>query len=148
MPRGARLALRRPGPHMPASCPRTFQSEARSVAMKLLLVLAIAYLAILAFLYFAQTWLVFPGWALPSRPIEGPLPHERIDLATPDGERLQGLLFRAEQPGADLLIGFGGNAQDAEFLAHDLADDFRNMNVAVFHYRGYGPSTGRPSERA
>jgi pimeloyl-ACP methyl ester carboxylesterase len=56
------------------------------------------------------------------------------------------LVFRAASTPADLLIGFGGNAQDAVLLAHDLTDDFPDLDVVVFHYRGYGPSTGRPSE--
>ena len=46
------------------------------------------------------------------------------------------------------LIGFGGNGQDAELLAQDLAADFPDLQVAVFHYRGYGPSTGKPGEAA
>ena len=46
------------------------------------------------------------------------------------------------------MIGFGGNAQDAEGLGQDLASDFPDLNVVVFHYRGFGPSTGRPSEAA
>ena len=58
------------------------------------------------------------------------------------------MLLRAPDPAADLLIGFGGNAQDAEVLAQELAADFPELNVGVFHYRGYGPSTGRPSEAA
>ena len=53
-----------------------------------------------------------------------------------------------EQAGKVELNGFGGNAQDAELLGQDLAADFPKLNVVVFHYRGYGPSTGRPSEAA
>ena len=58
------------------------------------------------------------------------------------------MLLRASDEAADLLIGFGGNAQDAELLAQDLAADFPELHVAVFHYRGYGPSTGKPGEAA
>ena len=56
--------------------------------------------------------------------------------------------FAGAHPDADVLIGFGGNAQDAEGLGQDLASDFPDLNVVVFHYRGFGPSTGRPSEAA
>lgn len=116
--------------------------------MKLLVFGILAYGGIVAMLYFAQTWMLFPGAHLPSRPIDGPLTPERLEVATADGAKLHGLLFRAENERADLLLGFGGNAQDAELLGHDLAADFGEMHVAVFHYRGYGPSTGSPSERA
>jgi pimeloyl-ACP methyl ester carboxylesterase len=61
---------------------------------------------------------------------------------------LHGLLFSAPAEDAELLIGFGGNGQDAESLAHDLARDFPDQQVVVFHYRGYGPSTGTPSQAA
>jgi pimeloyl-ACP methyl ester carboxylesterase len=115
--------------------------------MKLLLILLLAYAGIVGLLYLAQTWMVFPGASLPSRPLSGPLEPERVALPSGDAV-LHGMLFRAAQEPADLLIGFGGNAQDAEFLAHDLTDDFPDLHVVVFHYRGYGPSTGRPSETA
>jgi pimeloyl-ACP methyl ester carboxylesterase len=116
--------------------------------MKLIATLALCYLGIVALLYFAQGWLLFPGAGLPSRPLDIPRQPERLELPTGTGAVLHGMLFPAETGGTDLLIGFGGNAQDAEMLGQDLAADFRNLNVAVFHYRGYGPSTGRPSEAA
>jgi pimeloyl-ACP methyl ester carboxylesterase len=116
--------------------------------MKLIATLALCYLGIVALLYFAQGWLLFPGASLPSRPLDSPRRPERLELPTGTGPVLHGMLFPAEANAADLLIGFGGNAQDAEMLGQDLAADFPNLHVAVFHYRGYGPSTGRPSEAA
>ena len=63
---------------------------------------------------------------------------------------LAGMLFvpNETRPSEELLIGFGGNAQDAEVLGQELASTFADMHVAVFHYRGYGGSTGKPSESA
>ena len=63
---------------------------------------------------------------------------------------LAGMLFapKGNRPSEELLIGFGGNAQDAEVLGQELASTFADMNVAVFHYRGYGESTGQPGEAA
>jgi hypothetical protein len=116
--------------------------------MKLIATLALCYLGIVALLYFAQGSLLFPGAGFPSRPLDSPRRPERLELPTGTGAVLHGMLFPAETGGTDLLIGFGGNAQDAEMLGQDLAADFRNLNVAVFHYRGYGPSTGWPSEAA
>jgi uncharacterized protein len=116
--------------------------------MKLIAILALCYVGVVALLYFAQGWLLFPGASLPSRPLDSPRQPERLELPTGTGPVLHGMLFRARTAATDLLIGFGGNAQDAEMLAQDLAADFPNLYVAVFHYRGYGPSTGRPSEKA
>ena len=116
--------------------------------MKLIATLALCYVGIVALLYFAQGWLLFPGAGLPSRPLDSPRQPERLELPTGSGPVLHGMLFPARTAATDLLIGFGGNAQDAEMLGQDLAADFPNLHVAAFHYRGYGPSTGRPSEAA
>jgi pimeloyl-ACP methyl ester carboxylesterase len=116
--------------------------------MKLIATLALCYVGIVALLYFAQGWLLFPGAGLPSRPLDGPRQPERLELPTGAGSVLHGMLFPARTGATDLLIGFGGNAQDAEMLGQDLAADFPNLHVSVFHYRGYGPSTGQPSETA
>ncbi len=117
--------------------------------MKLLAILGLGYAGIAALLYFAQTWLLFPGAGRPSQRLDHPRAPERLVLPSGDGRaELHGMLFRAPANDADLVIGFGGNGQDAEILAQDLAADFPDQQVAVFHYRGYGPSTGRPGEVA
>jgi hypothetical protein len=46
------------------------------------------------------------------------------------------------------LLGFGGNAWNAEATALTLHALFPHRNVVAFHYRGYAPSTGGPSARA
>lgn len=117
--------------------------------MKIVLFLALAYGALVLFMYGAQTFLVFPGTRLPSRPLDHPFAPERLVLK-PTGEvALQGMLFAPETSSTNgLLIGFGGNAQDADDLGQDLAKRFPSLHIAVFHYRGYGPSSGQPSEQA
>lgn len=118
--------------------------------MKALLFLALSYGSLVALMYGAQTSLIFPGAKLPSRPLDHPFPPERMVIERENGVELGGLLFapRGEQASKGLLIGFGGNAQDAEVLGQDLAKTFADMHVAVFHYRGYGVSTGKPGEAA
>lgn len=116
--------------------------------MTFLAILLLGYGAVVTLLYLAQDTLVFPGAGRPSQPVETAMEPERLRLTTEDGVVLHGLLFAPDQGGADLLIGFGGNAQDAEYLSHDLVDDFPDVNVVVFHYRGYGPSGGRASQEA
>lgn len=79
-----------------------------------------------------------------------PLPpgNERLELRASNGDRLVGNLVRATGRSRGLVIGFSGNAWNADdcttFLAHRLKD----VDIAVFHYRGYAPSEGRPSEAA
>jgi pimeloyl-ACP methyl ester carboxylesterase len=116
--------------------------------IKLLVVLALAYGGIVAVLYFGQRMLIFPGVPKSSVRLDQPRAPERLELTTPGGDVLRGMLFRASPEHTDLVIGFGGNAQDAEVLGQDLAGRLPQANVVVFHYRGYGPSTGQPSQDA
>ena len=116
--------------------------------MSLLAIVGLGYAGVVALLYLLQTSLVFPGSYLPSQRLNSPRVPERLELPARDGAILHGMLFPGARGDADVLIGFGGNAQDAELLGQDLAADFPELNVVVFHYRGYGPSTGRPSEAA
>ncbi|MEZ5932729.1 MAG: alpha/beta fold hydrolase [Alphaproteobacteria bacterium] len=116
--------------------------------MKALLFLALGYGSLVALMYGAQASLIFPGTRLPSRPLDHPFSPERLTIAREDGVTLAGMLFapRGDLPSDGLVIGFGGNAQDAEVLGQDLAAAFAGLHVAVFHYRGYGESGGSPGE--
>ncbi len=118
--------------------------------MKALLFLVLGYGAIVALMYGAQSQLIFPGTRLVSRPLDHPFQPKRIMIEPENGISLAGMLFSPEgsRPSKGLIIGFGGNAQDAEILGQELASTFADAHVAVFHYRGYGESTGTPSEAA
>ena len=116
--------------------------------MNLLAILGLGYAGVVVLLYLLQTSLIFPGTHLPSQRLDSPREPERLELPAGDGATLHGMWFAGARADADVMIGFGGNAQDAEGLGQDLASDFPDLNVVVFHYRGFGPSTGRPSEAA
>lgn len=118
---------------------------------KLALILALAYAGIVAAMYFAQTALLFPSWLVPA--IET-LPSERavaLETVTPDGVRLKGIRIPGTL-GPDgervVVIGFSGNAWNANDLAAYLHQLYPKADVVAFHYRGYGPSGGRPSADA
>lgn len=94
--------------------------------------------------------LIFPvGSVMPAGPPPGEA--ETLDLATDDGATLRGLLVPPLGPAASprtLLLGFGGNAWNAQHAAEYLHELFPERHVGAFHYRGYPPSTGQPSARA
>ena len=72
----------------------------------------------------------------------------RLEVETRDGERLQGVhIAPARTSSGDRLVilGFGGNAWNAETLAVYLHELFPDMDAGAFHYRGYWPSTRLPS---
>jgi pimeloyl-ACP methyl ester carboxylesterase len=119
-------------------------------ALKLLLIPLVAYLAILALLYFAQTSLLFPA-----RMVQGtgglPPAAASLTLATPDGDRLHGLHMPPVRQSAGerlIILGFGGNAWNAAAAAQYLHDLYPDADVVAFHYRGYAPSSGSPSAEA
>jgi pimeloyl-ACP methyl ester carboxylesterase len=50
--------------------------------------------------------------------------------------------------GKTLILGFGGNAWNGEDVASYLHDLYPDADIIAFHYRGYRPSTGKPSAEA
>ena len=113
--------------------------------------LAALYAAIIAGIYFAQTWLLFPTTLAGAARVQLPASTQRLKVRTADGESLAGVRIpsqggRAE--GAPTLLGFGGNAWDAEAMALTLQRLLPDRDVVAFHYRGYALSSGRPSARA
>ena len=112
---------------------------------KLLLVPAILYLLILLLVFALQTKMLFPTGSV-ARP--GPLPRsaERLTLETAGGDTLHGV----HVPGSSgtLVLGFGGNAWNADSAAEYLHRLYPQADVVAFHYRGYAPSTGAPSAAA
>jgi uncharacterized protein len=117
----------------------------------LALVLAALYTAAVAAMYLAQTWLLFPTALAGAARVQLPASARRLEANTPDGEVLVGVRIPAtgEEAGrAPTLLGFGGNAWNADAMAVYLHGLFPGHEVAAFHYRGYAPSTGRPSAQA
>lgn len=96
-----------------------------------------------------QASLIFPTNAVPKA---GPLPPgaERLSLVTPDGATLAGIHIPPEEASGEkrLLLGFGGNAWNAQDVAEYLHQLFPAEDVVAFHYRGYAPSSGSPSAEA
>src|SRR5208337_1886514 len=117
----------------------------------LILALAALYAVIITGIYFAQTWLLFPTVLAGAPRVRLPPSTQRLEVRTPEGERLAGVRIPSEgatPEGAPTLLGFGGNAWNAEAMALTLHALFPHRDVVAFHYRGYAPSTGRPSARA
>jgi pimeloyl-ACP methyl ester carboxylesterase len=120
---------------------------------KLLLLAA----AIPLFLYVS---ICLAGWALQDKVLfpvgaasaHGPLPSgaERLEMVAADGTKLVGVHLPPQVPTteAPVILGFGGNAWNADNAGEYLADVFPGTDVIVFHYRGYAPSGGRPGAAA
>jgi pimeloyl-ACP methyl ester carboxylesterase len=117
---------------------------------KLVLIVATLSVALYALIYFAQTRLIFPTRLAEMYQAELPASAIRLEIETGDSVRLSGVHIpsgsgRDDEP---VLLGFGGNAWNADSLAEYLHGVFPDAAVVTFHYRGYRPSSGRPSAAA
>ena len=100
----------------------------------------------MAYVYFAQRSMLYPG-AAAGRTIPSAAPWgERVEIETSDGERLSALLSAAQsdKPTALLFHGNASSIEDFGFLAETLSK--RGIGLLALSYRGYGGSTGNPSE--
>lgn len=74
-----------------------------------------------------------------------PARHATASLALPaEGAMLQ--VSVQERPGAPAILYFGGNAEDVSGVMPQLLRLFPDHALYLMHYRGYGQSTGQPSE--
>jgi hypothetical protein len=92
--------------------------------------------------------LYFPSRTILETPAEAGLDYRDLSLETDDGERLHGwwIEARSERLGHLLLChGNAGNVGDRVLHASLLTA--AGFDVMLFDYRGYGRSSGRPSEQ-
>ncbi len=111
-------------------------------------VVAVVYLLIVLGMMFLETWLVYPA---PPRDWGNWKPtgfnYEDIHFTSADGTKLHGWFF--PQPNSTRAILYcHGNGEDVaavgEFAAH--LSNVLPANVFAFDYRGYGQSSGSPTE--
>lgn len=100
---------------------------------------AVAYLGLCGILFALQRSLIY-----------FPQPASADDGATArlptDSARV--LVSTRLTDGPYALIYFGGNAEDVSFSMASLSDAFPGFAIYALHYRGYGGSSGKPSQRA
>jgi fermentation-respiration switch protein FrsA (DUF1100 family) len=92
--------------------------------------------------------LFFPSRAIEQTPAQAGLSYRELAFETDDGERLYAWLLdaRSERIGHLLIChGNGGNVGDRVHFAALLTA--AGFDVLLFDYRGYGHSSGRPSEQ-
>lgn len=109
-------------------------------AVSILLISAIAYLAICGWLYAIQrSQIYFPTG-------ETSHPNAQVVRLDSQGERLK--VWVVPRGGPLALIYFGGNAEDVAGNIDAFSEVFPAHTLYLVNYRGYGGSSGRPSEPA
>lgn len=109
-----------------------------------------AYLVLLLVVYFNQHKLLYlpdlPSREIVTTPQAIGLTYEELEFNTADGERLHGWYIPSDNARGTLLF-FHGNAGNLSHRLDSLQIFHRlGLNVFIFDYRGYGRSSGRPSE--
>jgi alpha-beta hydrolase superfamily lysophospholipase len=89
----------------------------------------------------------FPARAVEETPAAAGLAFRELEIATEDGERLHGWWVRTSVPPVGHVLFCHGNAGNiADRVAHAALLSAAGFDVLLFDYRGYGRSSGRPSE--
>jgi uncharacterized protein len=115
------------------------------------LLLALGVLLALGLRWLEPHLIYFPGGPVQHTPAEAGLAFQAVEIPTADGETLRAWWIPgAPVPGGaalPVLLFCHGNAGSREQRLHNLQGLQRlGVSVLIFDYRGYGGSTGTPSE--
>ena len=115
-----------------------------------LLVVVMIYCAMIVYLLVMQPRLIYlpdmPTRMLEASPHDIGLDYETLTLQTVDGEQLHGWYVPAQEARATLLFCHGNAGNISHRLESLRIFHALGLNVLMFDYRGYGQSTGKPSE--
>lgn len=118
------------------------------ILLKLLIMIVVmAYLSVVLLVYFGQSRLIyFPQQQISNTPKDIGLDYTSVNIATSDGETLHGWWVPASNAKGTVLF-FHGNAGNISHRINYLKMFERlGYNTLLFDYRGYGQSSGAPSE--
>ncbi|PTQ77661.1 hypothetical protein C8R26_1065 [Nitrosomonas oligotropha] len=115
--------------------------------LNLLITLVVAYVVIVLLVYFGQSRLVyFPEKQLSNTPGAVGLDYSSVNIPTSDGETLHGWWMPVPDAKGTVLF-FHGNAGNISHRINYLTMFKRlGYDTLLFDYRGYGQSSGTPSE--
>jgi hypothetical protein len=112
----------------------------KRIAMTMVATLVLVYVGLCAALFFLQRSLMY--FPQPASAVAG----TKSMVLSIDDVNVQ-VTVRASD-GTKALLYFGGNGEDVNWSLGDLAVAFPDRSIYLMHYRSYGGSTGKPSERA
>ncbi len=108
--------------------------------LRLIRILILVYLGFGAYLFFAQrSFMYYPVTEIQTDQVKS-------EILTSDKQKLKIWVLN---PGMNkAVIYFGGNAENVLYNAEDLATSLPAYSIYLVNYRGYGGSSGLPSEAA
>jgi fermentation-respiration switch protein FrsA (DUF1100 family) len=130
------------------TCYRRYkQGKIMGVFITIFAIIAAVYIGLSVMLFLMQSRILYqPMREYDYTPSDYGLDYEAVSLATPDGVTLAGWYIPAEKAEWTVLFchGNAGNIShrlDTLQMFHEL-----DLNCLIVDYRGYGQSTGRPTE--
>lgn len=111
----------------------------------------IFFIAVPVFLFFSVRFLehkslYFPFRTLDTTPKDIGLDYEKINIVTTDGIRLSAWFIPSKDSRAVLLFCHGNGGNIGHRLEKIMILNKLYLDILIFDYRGYGKSSGRPSE--
>jgi hypothetical protein len=100
--------------------------------------LACIYLSLCAVLFFTQRSLIY---------FPQPRTHDAGATLTLPVDGAEVMVTTRPHAGPHAVIYFGGNAEDVSYALPELSAAFADHALYLMHYRGYGGSTGTPTEQ-
>ena len=115
-----------------------------TIAFRILVFVATAYIGSLAILFVFQSNFIYPAPQQPAGLTPG---YEEVELTTQDGLTLRAFYHEADQGMPTVLYfhGNGGTLQGASVSNAALVE--AGIGVLLVEYRGYGGNPGSPSEK-
>jgi fermentation-respiration switch protein FrsA (DUF1100 family) len=118
------------------------------VPLKLIVTTAVVLVAVAALVrYFEPRFAFFPTAGESTTPVELGVAFERSTIATDDGEQLRAWTLRHSTPRATIVYFHGNGGNLSMWLPVLVGLHRQGLTVMAIDYRGYGASTGRPTER-
>lgn len=116
--------------------------------MKILLIIILgAIIFKIYFIFLEQKSLYHPRQEIPETPANLGIAYEETNFKTADGKLLNGWFVPAKDAKATVLY-CHGNAGNIYHRLHKVKFFYEmGVNFFIFDYRGYGKSTGKPSEK-
>jgi uncharacterized protein len=120
--------------------------ESMYVLRVVIVSIVVLYLCCVVAAYYFQTAIIFSPETLPQEfQFQIRAQDKEVFLKTPDGETINGLLYKGSRP--EVILYFHGNAGDLsgwQYVGQELVKI--GYTVFIIDYRGYGKSTGFISE--
>ena len=119
--------------------------------IKFILAIALFYIAAMIAIYFVQAVFIYapqmPSRELEATPANISLVYEDLNLITADNENIHAWYIPAKEKTRKTLLFLHGNAGNISHRLETIKIYHQfGLNVFIFDYRGFGKSTGKPSE--